>query len=851
MKSFKAYQVHPNIPDNLSFLEELSRNMWWCWSKDAIELFRRIDPKKWAEAGRNPIYFFTRIRQERFEELAKDDGYLAHLDRVREEYRARVLQTAETGNLKIAAPDTIAYFSMEFGIHESLPFFAGGLGILAGDHLKAASNQGLPLTGVGLMYRYGYFRQYLTQDGWQQEAYPETDLYNLPVERARDGKGDVIQISVDGDQGPFKAVVWKVQIGRISLYLLDTNIIENPPAYRGITSRLYIADAKNRLAQEILLGIGGMRMLKALGLHPKVVHMNEGHCSFAVLEWIVQLMETHDLSLEKAMEVVPRSTIFTTHTPVAAGHDDFEADLVKPYLKSVAEKLGITVSELISWGQPTGGAPDTPLSMFFLGLRLAQFCNGVSELHGAVARRMWSKVWPDRPGEEVPISHVTNGIHINSFISQEFAHLFNRYLGPNWYMGSTRPENVRRIDDIYDEELWRAHALNRSRLVRTCREQLVKQYSRRNAPRQVIEAVENVMDQNILTVAFARRFATYKRASLLLRDTDRLEAIINHPETPVQFIFAGKAHPRDDEGKKLIQQLFEFANRTAVRDRFVFLEDYDVHLARHMVQGADVWLNTPRRPLEACGTSGMKAAVNGLINVSTLDGWWCEGYSEEVGWAIGNGEEYRDHNYQDDVESQALYNLLENEVIPCFYDRKNGDVPDCWVKKMKAAMKMSMGRFCSLRMISEYRDRFYTPAAENYDRLVGDSFKAAEHLAAQLSRLKALWHHIRVEAPARDRRGPYRVGENMMVTATVHLGELTPEEVDVELYYGAFKDFDALAAGHVAPMQVAEQLDKNRYRYSCSLGCDVSGRFGFSVRVVPRGDAWMKFTPGLISWAEE
>jgi starch phosphorylase len=825
--------------------------MWWCWSKDAIELFRRIDPKKWAEAGRNPIYFFTKIPQERFEELAEDDGYLAHLDRVRDEYRKRVLGAAPNENLKVAAPETIAYFSMEFGIHESLPFFAGGLGILAGDHLKAASNQGLPLTGVGLMYRYGYFRQYLTHDGWQQEAYPETDLYNLPVERARDGKGNVIQISIDGDQGPIKAAVWKVQIGRISLYLLDTNIIENPPAYREITSRLYIADAKNRLTQELLLGIGGMRTLKALGVRPKVVHMNEGHCSFAVLEWIVQLMEEHGLSLEKAMEIVPRSTVFTTHTPVAAGHDDFEVNLVKPYLESVAEKLGIRVNDLVSWGQPSGSPPDAPLSMFILGLRMAQFCNGVSELHGAVARRMWSKVWPDRPGDEVPISHVTNGIHINSFISQEFAHLFNRYLGPDWYMGSTRPENMKRIDDIYDEELWRAHAMNRSRLVRTCREQLVKQYSRRNAPRQVIEAVENVMDQNILTVAFARRFATYKRASMLLRDPDRLEAIINHPEMPVQFIFAGKAHPRDDEGKKLIQQLFEFANRTAVRDRFVFLEDYDVHLARHMVQGADVWLNTPRRPLEACGTSGMKAAVNGLMNVSTLDGWWCEGYSEDVGWAIGNGEEYRDHSYQDDVESQALYNLLENEVIPCFYERKNGDVPDCWVKKMKAAMKMSMGQFCSLRMISEYRDRFYAPAADNYDRLVSDSFKAADHLASQLKRLKALWHHIRIEAPSRDRRGPYRVGENMTVTAAVHLGELTPEEVDVELYYGAFKDFDALAAGHVQSMQVAESLENNTYTYSCSLDCEFSGRFGFSVRVVPRGDAWMKFTPGLISWAEE
>lgn len=851
MKTFKAYQVHPNIPESLAFLEELSRNMWWCWDKDAIELFRRINPKKWAKSGRNPIFFFTKIPQNRFEELAEDEGYLAHLQRVRDEYRKRVLDRPENIGLPVAAPETIAYFSMEFGIHESLPFFAGGLGILAGDHLKAASNQGLPLTGVGLMYRYGYFRQFLNHDGWQQEAYPETNLYNLPVERVRDDNGNVLQISVPGEKGLIKAVVWKVQVGRIPLYLLDTNILENPPVYREITSRLYTADAKNRLAQEILLGIGGMRMLKALGRQPKVIHMNEGHCSFAVLEQIVQIVDEHQLPLETAMEIVPRTTIFTTHTPVAAGHDDFAIDLVKPYLKSMAEKLGTTENELISWGQPTGSAENTPLSMFILGLRLAQFCNGVSELHGTVARRMWAKVWPDRPEEEVPISHVTNGIHINSFISQEFAHLFNRYLGPKWHMGSTRPDNMKRIDDIYDEELWRAHAMNRSRLVRSCREQLVKQYARRNAPRYVVEAVDNVLDQNTLTIAFARRFATYKRACLLLQDTERLEAIINHPQKPVQFIFAGKAHPRDDEGKGLIKQLFEFASRPSVRDRFIFIEDYDMHLARHMVQGADVWLNTPRRPLEACGTSGMKASVNGLLNVSTLDGWWCEGYSEEVGWAIGQGEEYRDHSYQDATESQALYNILENEVIPCFYDRKNGDLPACWLKKMKAAMKMAMGDFCSLRMISEYRDRFYAPAAENYNHLVSDNFSKAHHLSSQLGRLKTLWHQIRIESSARDRRGPYHVGDSMEVTARIHLGELKPDEIEVELFFGVFKDLDKLVAGHGEPMQVAEKLEDNTYLYHCALNCEVSGRFGFSVRVVPHGDPWMKFTPGLISWAAE
>jgi len=579
--------------------------------------------------------------------------------------------------------ETIAYFSMEFGLHESLPLFAGGLGILAGDHLKAASNMALPLTGIGLMYREGYFRQYLNQEGWQQEEYPQTDIYNLPVERMKDPAGNDLTITIQGLDGPIHAMVWKIAVGRIPLYLLDTNIAENSPATREITSRLYSGDNKVRLAQEMLLGIGGMQALAAMAIKDKVLHMNEGHSAFASLQRLAQIMVDYKVDLKTALEIIPRTTVFTTHTPVAAGHDEFAVDLIKPYLKPLEDKLNVSVDEILSWGQPEGSNADAPLSMFILALHMSAYCNGVSKLHGAVARRMWSHVWPQRPEEEVPISYVTNGIHVPTFISQEFAYLFDRYLGPEWYLSSRKSENIDRIDEIYDEELWRGHAMNRSRLVRTCREQLVKQYERRNAPRNILEAVETALDQDTLTIAFARRYATYKRANLLLQDEKRLESIINNKKFPVQFIFAGKAHPKDNEGKELIKRLFQFASKPEVRDKIIFLEDYDMHLARHLLQGADVWLNTPRRPNEACGTSGMKAAMNGVLNVSILDGWWCEGYSKERGWRIGNGEEYQDHSYQDAVESQALYNVLENEVIPCFYERKNGDLPGCWVQKMK------------------------------------------------------------------------------------------------------------------------------------------------------------------------
>lgn len=849
MKNFQTYQVHPNIPRNLAFLEVLSRNMFWCWKKDAIELFRRIDPPRWVESGRNPIAFLARISQSRFEQLAEDDGYLAHLDRVKNAYQSLVLDPVNDRQVPFQPGETIAYFSMEFGLHESLPLFAGGLGILAGDHLKAASNMALPLTGIGLMYREGYFRQYLNQEGWQQEEYPQTDIYNLPVERVPDSAGNDLTVTIQGPEGPIHAIVWKVAVGRIPLYLLDTNIAENTPASREITARLYAGENKARLAQEMLLGIGGMQALAAMGINPKVLHMNEGHSAFASLQRLTQIMIDYQVDVKTALEIIPRTTVFTTHTPVAAGHDEFAVDLVRPYLTTLAEKLSISVDNIISWGQPVGSNADAPLSMFILALQMSAYCNGVSKLHGAVARRMWSHVWPQRPEEEVPISYVTNGIHVPTFVSQEIAYIFDRYLGPEWYLSSRKPENIDRIDEIYDEELWRGHEMNRSRLVRTCRQQLVKQYVRRNAPRTVLEAVESALDQETLTIAFARRFATYKRATLLLQDEKRLESIINNKKYPVQFIFAGKAHPRDNEGKELIKQLYNFASKPEVRDKIIFLEDYDMHLARHLLQGADVWLNTPRRPNEACGTSGMKAAMNGVLNVSILDGWWCEGYSEERGWRIGNGEEYQDHNYQDATESQALYNVLENEVIPCFYDRKNGDLPGCWTQKMKNSMKMAMQSFCSLRMVSDYENRYYNPSAERWDLLLANGADEAKNLAAQLDRLRTHWDKIRINPPVRQTQEAYRVGDTFQVTAEVNLAELTPDEVDVELYYGNMKSLDELSASHVEPMAVREDRGSGNYIYGCTLQCESSGRFGFTVRVSPRGDQRIKSLPRLLTWA--
>ncbi|MCF8083351.1 MAG: alpha-glucan family phosphorylase [Deltaproteobacteria bacterium] len=849
MSSIQKYQVLPNVPAELSFLEVLARNLWWSWKRDAKELFRRVDPRLWDASQHNPVVFLSRVPQSRFEELAADDSFLGHQEQVEADFHADMVSPVGTESRPFGPDQVIAYFSMEFGLHESIPIFAGGLGVLAGDHLKAASNLDLPLVGVGLLYRQGYFRQLLDRNGWQQEMYPETDLYTLPMNRAEDGEGNDLRISVTGPEGEMFADVWQIRVGRIGLYLLDTQVEENPPEIRKITAQLYVGEAKIRLAQEVLLGIGGMRALVALGMYPKVCHMNEGHSSFSGIERLALTMRTYHVDLKTALEIVPRSTVFTTHTPVAAAHDEFPAKMVKPYLQPFQKTLGATVDEMLSWGQAEGDGPDGDFSMFALGLHMAQYCNGVSRLHGEVARKMWSHLWPNRPDEETPISYVTNGIHISSFISREFANLFERYLGPEWYMGSVRQENMDRIDEIFDEELWRSHELNRSRLVRVCRSWMKRQYAQRNAPQSTIREAESVLDPDVLTIGFARRFTPYKRADLILQDMDRLKAIINSQKYPVQFIFAGKAHPQDNEGKELIRRLVEFARQSDVRRRFVFLENYDMSLARLLVQGSDVWLNTPRRPFEACGTSGMKAAVNGTLNVSILDGWWCEAYSKERGWAIGHGEEYTDTEYQDAVESEALYNVLENDIIPCFYDRKSGELPSVWVKMMKASIQMGMKEFCSLRMASEYERRFYLPAARNADDLTKDKAGEARQLADQRQRLLSLWEDIRIETPVREKRGPFHVGDTFKLHTVVTLGALVPEEVEVELYYGTLKGVDALKSSATQSMSVEEDLGSGRFRYGCTMTCQEAGRYGLTARVVPRGDARIQFTPKLVTWA--
>jgi len=848
MQEMQIYKVYPAIPESLSFLSYLARNLWWCWNDEAVDMFRRINPVQWESVHKNPVVFLTRISQRRYETLSRDESFLGHLARVKTKFENMFSDIPQIQGLDLGPRETVAYFSMEFGLHESLPFFAGGLGVLAGDHLKASSAVGLPLTGIGLLFREGYFRQYLDHNGWQQETYPIIDVFDLPAQKISNGSGTDLIIEIQGPRGIIRACVWQIKVGKIRLLLLDTNLPDNSEEIRNITSRLYASHGEIRVAQEILLGVGGTKVLEAMDMFPAVCHMNEGHCAFAGLARTCLIMDRFDLEFQSASQICRRSAVFTTHTPVSAGHDEFDKELVRPYIAPYAHKFGISENELLSWGEIPGAGGENKFSMFCFGVAFSGYINGVSRLHGHVARSMWQGLWPGRQKEEVPISHVTNGVHINSYISRHKNGLLERYLASDWSGRQSDPDLVARIASIEDADLWHVHELDRSNLIRKVRQLLVKQYERRNASRNLLDEVSAALDPRVLTICFARRFATYKRAGLLLKDPQRLIQLITNTEKPVQLVFAGKAHPNDNEGKALIKRILEFARQSEVRHRVVFLENYDINIARYMVQGCDVWLNTPRRPFEACGTSGMKAAANGGLNLSILDGWWCEGFTESTGWRIGNGDDYEDPDYQDEVESQALFNILENDVIPVFYDRVWGNPPKRWIRMMKAAMKMAITDFSSDRMVREYANRFYIPAASNLVKLTENGAKKAKDLALNQSRLNALWSHIRLSKPKITPSSDFSVGDSFSIVLEVFLGELTPEEVAVQIYHGKLRGPGQMEDSRAETMELQNTISPGTHIYGCQVICSDSGRFGYTARVIPKGDPVLRNTPGLITW---
>ncbi len=859
MKPVRVFSVTASLPPALEPLRELARNLRWAWNHDVIELFRRLDQDLWELTGHNPVAMLGRIDQSRLQAAAGDDSFLAHMERALDELHA-YLEGKFTWFRRTHAKGStplIAYFSAEFGITECLSIFAGGLGILAGDHLKSASDLGVPLVAVGLLYQQGYFRQYLNSAGWQQEGYVVNDFHNLPLELSRGAGGEPVTVELTYLGRNVRAQVWKATVGRVSLFLLDTNIAGNEPKDRDLTDQLYGGDHEMRIQQEMLLGIGGCRTLETLGLQPTVYHMNEGHSAFLALERIRRLMEQHKIPFAPARELASASLLFTTHTPVLAGHDYFPAAMMERYFGDYRQALGLSRNDFLALGRRNAEDENEPFCMTVLALRLAASSNGVSALHGQVSRDMWQNVWPAIPSDETPIGHITNGVHFRSWISLEMNRLYDRYLGPNWPEEPTDRVRWQRVEAIPAEELWRVHELRRQRLVAFTRRRLRAQLQRRGAPSADIQAANEVLDSGALTIGFARRFATYKRATLLLRDPQRLARLLNDPQHPAQIIYAGKAHPQDNEGKELIRQVVSLARETEFRRKLVFLEDHDMAVARYMVQGVDVWLNTPLRPLEASGTSGMKAAANGALNLSTLDGWWDEawrmGESSDIrpGWAIGQGENYDNRDYQDQIEAEALYELLEHDVIPTYYKRGAEGLPRGWIALQKKSIATLCHLFNTHRMVQEYTDSCYLGADRRYRDLAAEGAGRAVALSGWIDWIRGQWRHVRVEAVDPGPLQGVAVGNQISASAHIHLGELAPKDVCVHLCWGRLDPNGEIVNAKVAVMTPANRQSAGTYGFEASIAvCCESGPHGYTVRVLPsHPDLLLPARLGLVAWA--
>ena len=850
MYRLRTYTVVPAIPAPLARLRELAYNLWWCWNADAMELFRRLDPDLWNDFRHNPVTFLAHLAQKRLDHAAQDKAYLAHMGRVLSSFDAYMSRESWFARCYPSLSNVcVAYFSMEFGIHESLPLYSGGLGLLAGDHLKSASDLGVPLAAVGLMYRQGYFQQSVSTDGWQLEEYVSADFYSMPATLMKDSAGQPIIVKIKAGPSEVAVQIWRIQVGRVPLYMLDADIPANSAADREITSRLYGGDEDMRIRQEVVLGIGGLRSLKAMGVQPDVCHMNEGHAAFLTVERIRQVIEERKLHFGEAREAVAPSHVFTTHTPIPAGIDRFEDELLQTYLGPYLPAIGLNLQEFLAMGKKNASDKDELFSMAVFALRLAASANGVSALHGHVSREMWHDVWPGAPRDEVPIISITNGIHTGSWISSEMPDLLIRYLGPGWIDNPADHDTWNRIDEIPDLELWRICERRRIALVAYSRARLKEQLRRRGAPSAEIKAADEVLNPEALTIGFARRFAPYKRGNLIFSNPERLLRILTNPDRPVQVIFSGKAHPRDENGKNIIKQILMQLRKPEFRRRVIFLENYDITVARMLVQGCDVWLNNPIKPREASGTSGMKVAPNGGLNLSTLDGWWPEAYDGENGWAIDEGRIYDDQSHGDHVESEAIYDLLEKEIVPLFYERGEDGLSRRWITRMKNSMRTICPMFNTHRMVEEYADRLYVPAIERWRHNSENEFAAAKTLWQWKQNLASGWKSLQVEEVQANDSGDLPVGAMVDVKAKVQLGTIKPDDVAVELYHGRLDAHGQLCEGNSEMMTCESHAENGSYWFQGRIPCHRSGQQGYAVRVLPRhADLPHRFDTGLILW---
>ncbi|MDP1768908.1 MAG: alpha-glucan family phosphorylase [Nitrospirota bacterium] len=837
-----AYFFNRPLPPGLEGLAELALDLRWTWSHATDRLWERLDPEAWERTG-NPYFILQSVSQARLEEAAGDPEFAAEL-RTWLAQRQRYLQDPGWFGRERGArgPKGIAYFSMEFGLGEALPIYSGGLGILAGDFLKTASDLGVPVVGIGLLYQQGYFRQILDPDGRQGEAFPYNDPMTLPITPTPDREGGWLRIRLELPGRAILLRVWQARVGKVTLYLLDSNDLLNSPPDRGATAHLYPSDERMRLTQEIILGIGGWRVLEELGLDVEICHLNEGHAAFAVLARSLSFMRRTGHPFPVALRATRAGNVFTTHTPVEAAFDRFSHELIRPYAAHLADLVQVPMDDLLALGRKDPRDRNEPFNMAFLAMRGSGSVNGVSRLHGAVSRGIFQSLFPGWPSSEVPIGHVTNGVHMPSWDSREADALWTGTCGKERWLGRL-DEMCASIGQVSDDDLWSIRASERYALIRYTRRRLVRQMRERGAAAEHVRLAEQILDPNTITLGFARRFASYKRPTLMLQDPDRLARLLCHPDRPVQLIVAGKAHPHDEEGKRLVHELTRFSTRADIWSRIVFLEDYDMTLAQYLVAGIDVWLNTPRRPWEACGTSGMKVLVNGGLNLSELDGWWAEAYAPEVGWALGDGREHPEPEY-DAVEATKLYELLEQQVVPEFYDRDHAGIPHAWLTRIRASMSRLTPQFSSNRMVREYVDTIYSAASVSVGRRLENGGKLAAELEAWHARVGQGWREIRF--------GDLQItsqGNHWHFEVPVYFGDLEPDQVRVELYADPLNDGDRPT--HIAMRQVRTIPGAVHGYLFQAEGPSTRPANHFTPRIVPfHPEAMVPLEESLILWKQ-
>ena len=837
MYMFNRITVNPQLPKRINRLTEIANNLWWSWNTEVLKLFKEIDIDLWEKVDKNPVKFLKLISQEKLEQAAINQAILKQYDKIVNDFDG-YMNSKNTWFAKKypnEKNDVIAYFSAEYGLDETVPIYSGGLGILSGDHLKSASDLGVPLVAVGLLYKNGYFHQKIDKFGNQQSIYKDIDLMHLPISPVNDEKGDELKVLLKLPSKNLYLKVWQINVGRVKLYLLDSDIPENTDEmYRNITLRLYGGDQEMRMQQEIVLGMGGVNLLRTLGLDPNIYHMNEGHSSFLLIEVIKNIIKEKKVSFDIARDITSAKTVFTTHTPVPAGNDIFPMNLIEKYFKGYWTKLGIDKDTFLHLGTKPNDSLEAGFNMGILALKIAGKKNGVSKLHGAVSRELFGDVWPEIAPNESPITYITNGIHTCTWLAPNLKELYNKYLIPYWQDSIQIQDTWKKIDNIPDEKLWSEHLKRKEKLLNLVKENVTNRMRANGVSYEEINEIVSKLNPNALTIGFARRFATYKRATLIFRDLERITQILNNENRPVQLIFAGKAHPADKEGQDLIRYIHEISMKPQFKGKIFVLENYNIGIARYLVSGVDVWLNNPRRPMEASGTSGQKASVNGVVNFSVLDGWWAEGYDSKNGWTIGTNDEYESYEIQDDADSTSIYNVLEKKIIPTYYDKDKNGISSKWLRIMKNSIISTGGRYSTSRMVSDYTDKLYMPLINLTDKYYKDLSNVAD-LNEWKSKMLINWDKIKIEQINNLDNISIDAGNKIEVNCKVTLPDISAENITVEVYAGRITENGRIEDIVVIPMDLAEANDETReYLYKAKLELSTGGSYGYTFRVMPR-----------------